>query len=254
MSQYAASRARAVAAAQLPHGGVKLRMPNRQLHRTQVLGAPLAQHCFRSARRMRSVGIAVDGHVIPSSKVQPRVRNLRVAGGGDRMTDPKGHFKFETKVHVTDLDEDGDYQAFASRADAGVRFVPEVHGSDILASVPSATGDFAKWLRATHPSLPVSVPSDIPKRVLRGAEVWLPLVYLAGDTSVQIFLNMAASYLYDRAKGALRSDQPRAHIKVVYRDRKAGRTKMFEFSGDGDALGKAIKRFDLNNFFDDGAP
>jgi hypothetical protein len=62
---------------------------------------------------------------------------------------------------------------------------------------------------------------------------------------------MAASYLYDKAKGALKNEQPRLHMRAIYEDKQSGKTKKFEFSGDADALAKAIKKFDLNNFFDE---
>lgn len=74
---------------------------------------------------------------------------------------------------------------------------------------------------------------------------------LAADTSVQLFLNMAASYLYDQAKGLLKNEKARINLSVIYQDEPAGITKKFEFSGDGEALSKVIKRFDLNKFLDE---
>lgn len=152
---------------------------------------------------------------------------------------------------VATLEDDSEYQAFLAQKEQGLRFVPEPHSPDSSPSLASDAGDFAKWIRQHEPSIPISVPTDTPKLLLRSADVWLPLVYLAGDTSVQVFLNMAASYLYDKAKGALKGDQPRIHMRAVYQDKQAGKTKKFEFSGDAEALARAIKKFDPNNFFDD---
>ena len=162
------------------------------------------------------------------------------------MTDP---LKFKPVLAVHPV-EDQAFDEYLSSTDHGVRFVPEPFG-DSTASLKADAGDFAKWMRSEHPDLPISLPDSVPKIVLHGADVWLPLIYLAGDTSMQVLLNMAASYLYDKAKGALKTDLPRVHISVMYQDKKLGKTKKFEFSGDQDALAKAIKRFDLDNFFDD---
>lgn len=147
--------------------------------------------------------------------------------------------------------EDEAFDEFFNSTRAGVSFVTEPFGES-GSSLKADTGDFAKWLRGEHPDLPITLPASVPKIVLHGADVWLPLVYLAGDTSVQVFLNMVASYLYDKAKGALRTDQPRVHMSIAYQDKKQGKAKKFEFSGDQDSLAKAIERFDLDNFFDDG--
>jgi hypothetical protein len=156
-------------------------------------------------------------------------------------------FKPVLAVHPT---EDTDFGEYFQSTRAGIRFIPESFGGS-ASSLKADSGDFAKWLRSQHPTLPITFPDSVPKIVLHGADVWLPLVYLAGDTSMQVFLNMAASYLYEKAKGALKTDHPRIHMSVVYQDKKQGKTKKFEFSGDQEALAKAIKRFDLDNFFND---
>jgi hypothetical protein len=167
---------------------------------------------------------------------------------------PIEQLRFKPKLLVSTLEDDSEYQAFVSEGGQGLRFVPDARSPGDPATLTSDFGDFAKWVRQQSPSLRISVPADAPKLVLRSADVWLPLVYLASDTSLQLFLNMAASYLYDKAKGALKNDQARIHMSAIYHDKQAGKTKKFEFSGDADALAKAIKKFDLNNFFDDGAP
>jgi hypothetical protein len=158
--------------------------------------------------------------------------------------------KFKPVLTVHPISEDSTYSEYFKSTRTGVRFVPEPYSSSVL-SLKADSGDFAKWLRSQHPDLPISLPESVPKIVLHGADVWLSLVYLAGDTSMQVFLNMVASYLYDKAKGSLKTDHPRVHMSVVYQDKKQGKTKKFEFSGDQVSLEKAIKRFDLDNFFDD---
>lgn len=161
------------------------------------------------------------------------------------------HLRFKPVETVRDVEDDSDFQNFIATGALGLRFVPEPTGHQGAIGLLSDYGDFAKWLAQQHPEVPATVASDAPKVVLRNSNVWLPLVHLAADTSVQVFLNMAASYLYDRAKGALKHETPKIHLSIVYQDKTAGKTKRFEFSGDAEALGKAVKRFDLDNFFDD---
>lgn len=162
-----------------------------------------------------------------------------------------GRLESPSTATVSPLDDDADFLAFLANGARGLQFVPESPSTDQKPRLKSGFGDFFKWMRELSPEIQVSVPAGAQKIVLRSADIWLPLVYLAGDTSVQIFLNMAASYLYDRAKGALRNERPQIHLSVAYEDKNSGKAKRFDFSGDAEALGKAIKRFDLNNFFDD---
>ncbi len=161
------------------------------------------------------------------------------------------HLEFKSKLAVSTLDDDHEYKAFLLAAAGGLGFVPEPYQSVSAPSLAHDFGDFAKWLRGKDPSVPISIPANVPKLVRRNADIWLPLVYLASDTSVQVFLNIAANYLYDKAKGLLKSDKARIQLCAVYQDKTTGKTKRLEFSGDAEALRKAIGRFDLNNFFDD---
>lgn len=153
---------------------------------------------------------------------------------------------------VVDVIDDATYRQFLGTTTSGLAFPPESVSQNGTIGLKPDYGDFLKWLKTTHPQVAVTLPpAESPKAVLRSADIWLPLVYLAGDTSVQIFLNMAASYLYDCSKGILKGDVPRVHLSVVYEDHQAGKTKRLEFTGNADELNKVIKKFDPNNFFND---
>jgi hypothetical protein len=160
--------------------------------------------------------------------------------------------RFTPRTSVTDVVDDTGHRQFLATCSTGIAFVPEPIGDQDVLGLKADYGDFSKWLAAEHPRLVVTVPPDTSKIILHNADIWLPLVYLAADTSIQVFLNMVASYLYERAKGALKNEQPgRVHLSAEYQDWRAGKTKRLEFSGDSDALAKVIKRFDLKNFFDE---
>jgi len=162
------------------------------------------------------------------------------------------HAQSDTELTIHTIEDDSDFQDYLSAFSHGVRLVPEAYGTG-APGLRADGGDFAKWLKHAQPELPISLPTSTPRIALNGADVWLPLIYLAGDVSMQVFLNMVASYLYDKHKGKLPSDKPRVHLSVMYQSKRDGITKKFEFSGDGEALTRAVKRFDLNNFFDESA-
>lgn len=162
----------------------------------------------------------------------------------------KNQTQSSTEVSVRTVRDDAAYLEYFGSAQEGIGLVPEPYG-DISLGLKADGADFAKWIKQRHPEFPIALPPSSPKISLHGADVWLPLIYLASDTSMQVFLNLVASYLYDKLKGNLPSDQSKVHMSVMYHNKRDGITKKFDFSGDGDVLNKTIKRFDLDNFFNE---
>ena len=117
-------------------------------------------------------------------------------------------------------------------------------------AVRDSAGDFAKWVKANAPTVPVELRQPADRLMLRSADYWLPLVFLSSDVSVQFYLNLVANYVYDKLKGALKGDDSGC-VSAVYEEPQNGVIKRFDFEGDEQALAKAIKRFDLNRFLDD---
>lgn len=160
----------------------------------------------------------------------------------------------QAAVSVVDLGDDVAYRSFRADGESGLACIPEPVGGEEESAVALKAdgGDFLKWLATSHPEVNVTWPRpETPKVVLRSGDIWLPLVFLASDTSVQLFLNLAASYLYDRMKDGLKGDVPRVRLSAVYEDRKSRKTKRLDFSGDAQALRAVMKRFDADNFFRD---
>lgn len=153
---------------------------------------------------------------------------------------------------VCELVETGpspDFEEFVASARGGMRLMPEAYGERKTRVLKSDAGDFAKWLRARHPDVPVEV-KEAEKLVLRSSDIWLPLVLLASDITLVMYLNIVSSYMYDRLKGALSRDRTRVHLDVEFQDGESGSVKRFSFEGDHQALKAAIKKFDMNHFFD----
>lgn len=156
--------------------------------------------------------------------------------------------QFSTVQSVHTVVDNTAYLEYCRSTQGGIGIVPEPFGKTPL-GLKSDGVDFAKWIKETSPEFPISLPSSCPKIALHSGDVWLPLIYLAGNTSMSVLLNMVSSYFYDKIKGKLISDHPKLHMSVIYQNKRDGTTKKFEFSGDADSLSKAVTRFDLDNFF-----
>lgn len=162
---------------------------------------------------------------------------------------PADHFINSHKFTLDALSDSEDYRAFLSENPKGLRLIAESHNHTDTASLASDSGDFAKWLRTHEPTVPISLTEGYPKLVLHGAEIWLPLAYLASDTSFQVFLNMVANYLYDRSKGLLKHESHIIHFSAVHMNQETGEIKKLDFSGNSQDLAKITKKFDANAFF-----
>ena len=164
------------------------------------------------------------------------------------MNDP---LKFKPVLNIQVVEDDIDYREFAKENQVGLRFIPALPSDGLPLRLNAGFGDFAKWIKHNHSAFPLSIPKDTHKIVLQGADIWLPLIQIASDTSMQIFLSMVSSYLYDKAKGAIKTETNHIHMSVIYEDKKHKRIYKFEFSGDRETLIKVIDRFDIDNFYHD---
>ncbi|HEY0686625.1 MAG TPA: hypothetical protein VGD45_30070 [Steroidobacter sp.] len=153
-------------------------------------------------------------------------------------------------VEFVPVVDDREYRAFQAANSRGILIVPEVYG-EAGRVLTSDGGDFRKWTKHNAPSISIQVQEKQPLLVRRSASYWLPLVFLATDIALPIYLNLVASYLYDKMKGALGNEKPRVHFSAVFEETPSGVVKRFNFEGDVDALQKLIKKFDLNEFLDD---
>lgn len=159
--------------------------------------------------------------------------------------DPKDTCELRT------IEDDAVFRTFLTKNPSGLEMVAEQYGASQQVAVKSDAGAFAKWVRVNNPELNIVLESKAPKLVLRSGDIWLPLTFLASDIALPVYLNLVASYLYERMKGALKGELTRVHFCAEFEDKANGKTKRFTFDGDVDALQKAIKRFDVNDFLDE---
>jgi len=149
------------------------------------------------------------------------------------------------------VDDDANFRSYIKTNPTGFVVVTEPYGELDGLTLPSDAGDFSKWVRQNTPSVNVETHKADRYIVRRSGDYWLPLVFLASDIALPIYLNLVANYIYDKMKGALKGEAARVHLSAVYEDRNAGVVKRFNFEGDLDSLQKVIKRFDLNQFLDE---
>lgn len=133
----------------------------------------------------------------------------------------------------------------------GLLILPEQYGDGPQLQVNSDAGDFTKWIRTARPAIQISAQGDYPKRVLRSSDYWLPLVFLGTDVALPVYVHLVGAYIYEKMRGLLKGETAHVHFSAVYKDPKTGRVKRFNFEGDAQALEKTIKKFDLNQFFDE---
>lgn len=171
-------------------------------------------------------------------------------------SDKQSHSQEPSKLHFLDEKEtceiavvdDPDFESFLRTGIVGLKFVPRPYHSCKAKLMSPDAGDFSKWLNRNHPEINLTIDRGDGKLVLRSSDFWLPLVFLASDVALPIYLNLVSNYLYDRMKGALRNEKPRVHLVAVFHDKQEGISKKFSYEGDAEGLQKAIKRFDLNRF------
>lgn len=150
----------------------------------------------------------------------------------------------------SNVEDEAYFLEHAGRLASGLAIVAEPQTELNSRLLKADAGDLAKWIRKEYPNINVHTDIQNPKLVLRSAEYWLPLVFLASDISLPIYLNIVASYLYEKMRGSLKGDTSRVHLNVEY-TRQDGSARRFSFTGDASALQKVIKRFDLNEFLDE---
>lgn len=111
-------------------------------------------------------------------------------------------------------------------------------------------GDFAKWMASNHPEVAVeALKGD--HLALHSHDIWLPLVSLAGDVTVQVYLGIVSSYLYDRFRGALaRTKPPQVSLSVEVIEDGDGKRKRLEFEGDHAALRELLTKIDGNKLLE----
>ena len=141
--------------------------------------------------------------------------------------------------NFTDLDA-----AAAALPDEGIALRSELTEQAGEAVFAPDAGDFAKWMAAEHSEVKIES-TEAAHLALHSNDVWLPLVALGADVTVQSFLGIVSNYLYDRFRGALsRSKLPTVSLSIEFQEDAGGRVKRLSFSGDHESLNAVPRRLE----------
>jgi len=147
---------------------------------------------------------------------------------------------------VVDIEGDMSISHHYEVSDTGITIALARYGVDGQLVDCSESPTFLKWLKANKPAIFVKKCEGVPLTSLHSNEIWMPIVFLANDIALPVYLNLVSSYVYERCRGGLKSDVNRVHITAEYENSETGVKKRFTFSGDLNALQKAIKKVDVN--------
>ena len=151
---------------------------------------------------------------------------------------------------ILTVSSDKEYREFLNSSTADIAFIPEQYQNYKGPVMKGDAGNFSKWLHKKEPELKVEIFKAEGKLELHSADLWLPLAFLGTNITLPVYLNIVASYLYDRMKGSLLGEKKRVHMEAIYEDEKDGVVKKFSFEGDAETLKDTIKKLDLNKFLD----
>jgi len=161
-------------------------------------------------------------------------------------------FERKDTFKIEQLNDNPELTALIHNNNTDILCVPEsITKSSSTNMVMSQTYTFAKWLKINRKDISIDVANSEGIKILHGNDFWMPIVILASDISVQLFLGLVSNYIYDRIKGALKHDETDVHIEAYYEETPGGVTKKFSYSGSIEGFEKIAKKFDGNKFFGD---
>ena len=158
---------------------------------------------------------------------------------------------FETKdTHKIEVIEDNPELISLMQTNIkGILCVPEnITRQSLYNVIMPQTYDFAKWIRKNKKDITIDVAESEGIKSLHSHDFWMPIVILASDISVQVFLGLVSSYIYDRIKGALKHDRADVHVQTYYKETPEGVIKKFSYHGSVAGFEKVAKRININKF------
>lgn len=158
---------------------------------------------------------------------------------------------FETKdTHKIEVIEDNPELISLMKTNTkGILCVPEnITRQSLYNVIMPQTYDFAKWIRKNRKDITIDVAESEGIKSLHSHDFWIPIVILASDMSVQVFLGLVSSYIYDRIKGALKHDKADVHVQAYYKETPEGVIKKFSYDGSAEGFEKVAKGINIKKF------
>jgi len=158
-------------------------------------------------------------------------------------------FEPETICKIEVVGNDSEFMAFFDKHPKGILCVPEsLVGLSQYNVVMPETYRFTKWINKKRKDITINVAQSEGTKSLNSNDFWMPIVFLASDVSLPVFLNLVSSYIYDLMKGALKHDKANIHLKTFFRDDRAAVTKTLSYSGPAEKFLQIAKDGNLDKF------
>jgi hypothetical protein len=132
----------------------------------------------------------------------------------------------------------------------GIKIVPVAYNGCVEKVLHRDSGSFAKWICKNHTDINIEYDPSAKKISLHNNEFWLPLVYLASDTSAQIYIGLVTNFIYDKLKGVLSRERNKAKVNFSFEYKDGDKHKAFNYSGSVEGLEK-FNTIDINKFFEE---
>ena len=101
---------------------------------------------------------------------------------------------------------------------------------------------FVKFCRQNNPknSIDLLADSDIQIRSLHSFDIWMPVIWVAGNILLPIAINLVSDYIKDKLKGREKED---AKVDVTFIVKREDEEKTLHYSGDAIVIDNLRNRF-----------
>ena len=146
-----------------------------------------------------------------------------------------------------------DYEPSESEADllstgTGLYFRAQASRDEEF-TLSSEAQPFAKWLRVNRPDLPVHLDSGS-TLALHSGDLWMPLAFLGSEVAVHLYIDLVAHYIYDKVRGALHHDSPKAEVSFVFQNKSGTITRVY-YKGPAKEFKECFQKVDIIRLLED---
>ena len=104
---------------------------------------------------------------------------------------------------------------------------------------------FVKFCRQNNPenSIDLLADSDIQIRSLHSFDIWMPIIWVAGNILLPMAINLVSDYIKDKLKGR---EKEEAKVDVTFIVKREDEEKTLHYSGNAKTFKESFEKIDLN--------